>query len=184
MFLNKKLFNLCTKHGLNFDNVLYLLSIYFNIPTESLVVSKKAIGIFIKEGFLYLKGDSYQVRNLFNENEEKEESTETEPIYEQFRKLFKGIKVGSMGDPTAVRDKFLRFQRQYPQYDAETILEKTKQYINHKNQNNDARFIPQADYFIFKQDNVKGGSEKSTLLSIIEEDFSNFDSSKGYYDDL
>lgn len=90
----------------------------------------------------------------------------TNDFVDKYRKLFKGKKVGAMGDRNACIKKFKWFFDMYPQYDEEIILTATEKYIK-SCRNNEYVFLQQADYFIRKQDVDK--IERSRLASYCEE---------------
>lgn len=93
----------------------------------------------------------------------------TEAIHEvdqwigDYRNLFKGIKIGSMGDPNACLKKMKLFLKVNPKYTKEQIFEATKAYIK----NTEPRYTMQADYFISKTGNDKIATSK--LLSWLEQ---------------
>ena len=78
----------------------------------------------------------------------------TETIHEvdswigEYRNLFKGIKIGSMGDPNACLKKMKIFLKANSKYTKEQIFEATKAYIK----NTEPKYTMQADYFISKVD--------------------------------
>lgn len=81
---------------------------------------------------------------------------------DEYRELFKGIRIKSMGNRQDCIEKMKRFRETYPQYSEEDIIKATKYYISHT----DPRFTRYANYFIFKREN---GIELSDLLTILEE---------------
>ena len=84
---------------------------------------------------------------------------------EEYRKLFKGKKPGSMGDLQGCKDKMLLFYKEYSDYaDRDTILAATKKYIKSVN---DYTYLKHADYFIYKED--KNKQRTSMLASMCEE---------------
>lgn len=91
--------------------------------------------------------------------------TEILTYVDDYRKLFKGLKPGSMGDKKGCTDKLVEFYKQYPDFaNKDLILKATKGYINSMN---DYRFLTQADYFIYKYDVNKNRISK--LASFCEE---------------
>ena len=52
---------------------------------------------------------------------------------EEYRNLWKGLKVGSMGSPMACKEKMLRWMGENPNYTKEDILKAAKIYINSLN---------------------------------------------------
>jgi len=82
---------------------------------------------------------------------------------EEYRNLWKGLKVGSMGSPMACKEKMLRWMGENPQYSKEDILKAAKIYINSLN---NYQYLQAAHYFIYKKD---GKEEDSRLSAFIEE---------------
>ena len=82
---------------------------------------------------------------------------------EEYRNLWKGLKVGSMGSPGACKEKMLRWMGENPNYTKEDILKAAKIYINSLN---NYQYLQAAHYFIYKKD---GKEEDSRLSAFIEE---------------
>ena len=82
---------------------------------------------------------------------------------EEYRKLWKGLKVGSLGSYKTCYDKMKRWMSENPNYSKEDILKAARIYI--KSLDN-YQYLQQADYFIFKKD---GKDENSRLSAFIEE---------------
>lgn len=81
---------------------------------------------------------------------------------EEYRKLFKGVKIGVMGDPKACLNKMKEFLSEN-NYTKQQILDATKKYIA----TTDPRFLQQADYFISKR--MGDGVLTSRLRNYCEE---------------
>ena len=82
---------------------------------------------------------------------------------EEYRNLWKGLKVGSMGSPNARKEKMFRWMGENPNYTKEDILKAAKIYINSLN---NYQYLQAAHYFIYKKD---GKEEDSRLSAFIEE---------------
>ena len=82
---------------------------------------------------------------------------------EEYRKLWKGLKVGSLGSYKTCYDKMKRWMSENPNYSKEDILKAARIYI--KSLDN-YQYLQQADYFIFKKD---GKDENSRLSAFIDE---------------
>ena len=82
---------------------------------------------------------------------------------EEYRNLWKGLKVGSMGSPIACKEKMERWMKENPNYSKEDILKAAKIYINSLN---NYQYLQAAHYFIYKKD---GKEEDSRLSAFIEE---------------
>ena len=82
---------------------------------------------------------------------------------EEYRNLWKGLKVGSMGSPMACKEKMERWMKENPNYSKEDILKAAKIYINSLN---NYQYLQAAHYFIYKKD---GKEEDSRLSAFVEE---------------
>jgi hypothetical protein len=82
---------------------------------------------------------------------------------EEYRNLWKGLKVGSMGSPMACKEKMLRWMGENPNYSKEDILKAARIYINSLN---NYQYLQAAHYFIYKKD---GKEEDSRLSAFVEE---------------
>ena len=82
---------------------------------------------------------------------------------EEYRKLWKGLKPGSMGSENACKEKMLRWMGENPNYTKEDILKAAKIYINSLN---NYQYLQAAHYFIYKKD---GKEEDSRLSAFVEE---------------
>jgi len=82
---------------------------------------------------------------------------------EEYRNLWKNLKVGSMGSPNACKEKMERWMKENPNYSKEDILKAAKIYINSLN---NYQYLQAAHYFIYKKD---GKEENSRLSAFIEE---------------
>ena len=82
---------------------------------------------------------------------------------EEYRNIWKGLKLGAMGSPSACKEKMLRWMGENPNYTKEDILKAAKIYINSLN---NYQYLQAAHYFIYKKD---GKEEDSRLSAFIEE---------------
>jgi len=82
-----------------------------------------------------------------------------------FRSKWKGLKVGAMGDRTAVKSKLKRWIQANKGIELDVILKAVDLYIN--TEGRDPRFLQRADYFIYKQDTKK--NEASRLSAYVDE---------------
>ena len=90
-------------------------------------------------------------------------NSEIDEFIEEYRNLWKGLKVGSMGSPMACKEKMERWMKENPNYSKEDILKAAKIYINSLN---NYQYLQAAHYFIYKKD---GKEEDSRLSAFIEE---------------
>jgi hypothetical protein len=91
-------------------------------------------------------------------------NSEIDQFIEEYRNLWKGLKVGSMGSPMACKEKMIRWMKENPSYSKEDILKAARIYIKSVN---DYQYLQAAHYFIYKKDN--GKEEDSRLSAFIEE---------------
>ena len=82
---------------------------------------------------------------------------------EEYRNLWKGLKVGSLGSYKTCYDKMKRWMSENPNYSKEDILKAARIYINSLN---NYQYLQAAHYFIYKKD---GKEEDSRLSAFIEE---------------
>ena len=82
---------------------------------------------------------------------------------EEYRKLWKGLKPGSMGSENACKEKMLRWMGENPNYTKEDILKAAKIYINSLN---NYQYLQAAHYYNYKKD---GKEEDSRLSAFVEE---------------
>lgn len=86
-----------------------------------------------------------------------------EEFITEYRSLWKGLKVGSMGSHNSCSDKLSRWLKENPQYSKEDVLKAAKIYINSLD---NYQYLQQADYFIYKKD---AHGESSRLSAFIDE---------------
>lgn len=91
-------------------------------------------------------------------------NSEIDQFIEEYRNLWKGLKVGSMGSPLACKEKMIRWMKENPSYSKENILKAARIYIKSVN---DYQYLQAAHYFIYKKDN--GKEEDSRLSAFINE---------------
>lgn len=86
-----------------------------------------------------------------------------EEFITEYRMLWKGLKVGSMGSHNSCFDKLSRWLKENTQYSKEDVLKAAKIYINSLD---NYQYLQQADYFIYKKD---AHGESSRLSAFIDE---------------
>lgn len=82
---------------------------------------------------------------------------------EEYRSLWKGLKIGSMGSHDSCYDKLSRWFFSNPSYSKDDVLNAAKVYIDSLD---NYQYLQQADYFIYKKD---GKHETSRLSNFIDE---------------
>ena len=135
-----------------------------------LIIDKFGTNTIIREkGKLLI--DFLSIESSYSDYKEKKvvkKSTRTisegfDEFIEEYRKLWKGLKPGSMGSENACKEKMLRWMGENPNYTKEDILKAAKIYINSLN---NYQYLQAAHYFIYKKD---GKEEDSRLSAFIEE---------------
>ncbi len=158
-----KLKSIVRDNGLPETVLYYILGLTLGIDVRILKLSKQHIQAIFRLKLVQLKEGKFIPNFDLSETDIKEPDTDIE----SFRKLFRGIKTGSMGDATSVREKMDRWRIANPDYSFETIIKQTENFIRTKKDNNESIYIPQADYFIYK---IVGKEERSMLSAIIDDE--------------
>ena len=86
---------------------------------------------------------------------------------EEYRSIWKGLKLGAMGSPGACKEKMLRWMGENPNYTKEDILKAAKIYINSLN---NYTYLQAAHYFIYKKDGKEEDSRLSAFINETEPD--------------
>lgn len=138
----------------------YLLAIRFNLNVE---IPDNIYLELHKQNLIYrtMDGTVQVAVPLF---EDDPTSSVSNDDVDEFRSLFKGIRLKSMSTKQLVCELLTMFLRQYPQYNMSQIIESTRNYIA----NTDHRFVPNADNYIESVD--KSGKTTSTLWFVLEND--------------
>lgn len=174
-------FNLLAEQNLSIDEYITLIYLSNNILhniSENILNSLqnkqfiKAITneeIIIREkGKIFLELISIDGLNS-NENSKKIKKSsriidnEIDLFIKEYRQLWKGLKLGSMGSESACKEKLARWMKNNPTYSKEDILKAAKLYLDNIN---NYTYLQQADYFIYKKD---ANGESSKLSAFIEE---------------
>lgn len=182
----KRLIEILNEKGLDAQSFLFLYSILNNITgpqfnidynqlkikgywdfNESPVDSKLSV---TQEGIelvkYVVKELKKEIRKEIKQGDEDLRNSIKEWIND-YRNLFKGTKVGIMGDPKACLDKMVRFFQEYPQFaNKDIVFKATEAYIQSEAQSN-YKYLQRADYFIYK---IVGKEETSRLAGYCEED--------------
>ncbi len=172
--LRKELKQLISNLNLDDNAILFLIACKLGLDTSiddyvfSILATNKIIERdFIKGGYIVkipvFEGESGDIpipvsaeliRNIIDRIDE-------------FRVLFRGIRVRSMGDRKTVEENMIRWLTLNPDISFDDVINITAEYLS----NADRTYIPSADNFIFS---IKNGKEVSTLSAIVEESKFNF----------
>lgn len=155
---NKK-YNLDQEQSLLY--VLFKLNL-INKDCSKLIVSNKS-----KIDYLILDNSTSGTKfPIFNNIEYKTYTPTSSSVIEsridEYRNLFKGYKVGSMGDKKACIKKLEKWFEDYPSKSMDDVLNAVKYYV--KSLNGVYTYIQRADYFIMKN----GISTLSSIMPEIE----------------
>lgn len=76
---------------------------------------------------------------------------EIEIFADKYRSLFKGTKVGAMGDKNLLITNLKRFKVMYPQFSDDTILKAVENYVTREANNNNYKYLQKAHFTVFKE---------------------------------
>ena len=149
------------------------LGVLYNLQEKQfvkLIIDKFGTNTIIREKSKLLL-DFLSIESSYSDYKSKKvvkKSTRTisegfDEFIEEYRNLWKGLKVGSMGSPMACKEKMLRWMGENPNYSKEDILKAARIYINSLN---NYQYLQAAHYFIYKKD---GKEEDSRLSAFVEE---------------
>lgn len=112
----------------------------------------------IRKDYIYIQDDEVYItsggRSLLKQLDSKPEIEDE--FVDKYRELFSKSALGvpgKMGDRNGIKKKLEIFMSKYP-FSEDQILEAAENYIQTQRENN-YQYLQQADYFIFKQDNMK-----------------------------
>lgn len=153
-------------HNLNNDEILILKILSEGFNTNNVDFNKLEENKYIKiigENIVIRQKGKKLVKDL-NKNLSKTDEEYIKNNINEFRKVFKGLKPGSMGSLQSCKEKLTKWFEENPNYNFNDVIKAAKIYIKSVN---DLRFLQRADYFIYKQD--KNGTINSTLSAFIDE---------------
>jgi len=173
--------NILKREDINSNDLIYL---YKKVNKESILDAKPNLSKLIEKGFIssnngsiYLKQKALDLINILDieislssDNKKKIKKSDrlikeqVDSFIDDYRNLWKGLRVGSMGSKKACYDKMYRWIKENPEYTTNEIMEAAHTYLTSVK---DLRFLQRADYFIFKQNNKK---EESSRLSAFIDD--------------
>lgn len=154
-----------------YQTLMSILDMQFGLGEAFL---REMMEILESEGWVKLKSskfpDDIEIRQKFidcsNLNEDEILESEIENWIDEYRGIFKGKRVGSMGDRDACITKMTKFLSIYnDKFTKSDILEAAKLYV--QSQAPTYKYLMQSDYFISKQDGQ--GNVVSKLHSILED---------------
>lgn len=180
----KRLIEILNEKGLDAQSFLYLYALVNNIQRPQFDIDYKQLRIkgywkftgedgvenITQEGIelvkYVVKELKKEIRKEIKQGDEELRNSIKEWI-DDYRNLFKGTKVGIMGDPKACLDKMVRFFQEYPQFANKDIVFKATEAYIQSEANYNYKYLQRADYFIYK---IVGKEETSRLAGYCEED--------------
>ncbi len=166
-------FNLLSELGLSIDEFIALISLVkpvaVTIGFESLqekqyvkILENNEI-ILREKGNLFIELMTVNKKKSINNVVVEKASETTSKFVREFRELWRGQKVGSMGSLANCKLKMKRWRSENPEYSEDQILKAAKIYLNSVD---NIKYLQAADNFIFKKE---GKEESSRLSAFIEE---------------
>ena len=157
--------------SLGFDDCVILFLVACKLSLDSSIADKQ-FGRLIENGIIardYIS-DNKSVKVLIPlfEGEDGDRIINVDELIridiEPYRRLFKGIRLGSMGNKEQCHSNMVRWLANNSEYTFEDVLSAAQHYI----QNTDKQYVSKADNFIYADDS-KTGKEFSRLSMIIED---------------
>lgn len=152
---------LLQKHGVDCDFYLddddFFILVSNNIIERDYIHNKilVKIPIYEGEGQIKIRDHILELRDEVADNVDK------------FRKLFQGIRFGSMGDKQNITKLLTSWLIQHPNHTFDEVIKKTSHAISVMKAKNEIMYVPNADNFIYT---YRDGVEVSKLSAIIDED--------------
>lgn len=163
-------------NNLNIDQLCLLHLIKKEVVLEDIKKQLEENGYLNKNGKVTIKGRKELINSLkYGESTSKE----IEELAHKYRNLFKGLKIGSMGNLDPLIQKLSEFKRKY-EYTNNQILEAAQDYID--SLNGDYIYLQRPEYTVNKK--LGDGTAESRLLMFCEEleNKSNNKEEGGFYD--
>lgn len=170
--LNDNLESYFESIGLNYDKtMLFLLACRFNLKSnvdEEIFFKLVDLNIIERD---YINDKIIVKIPLFNGevNQSGVIIREIEYDLDRYRLMFRGIRIGAMGNKNSVKNNLIRWLSKNTEYSFEDIIKAVQYYISQT----DSKFLANADNFIYNIDNK--GEEVSRLSMVIEEMTDAFD---------
>lgn len=143
-------------------------SLNWDYPIDDYVISKLTKDNIIRRNYI---NRNFEINVAFYENDDKPieidndwdkyQLGDIETYIDQYRTLFKGYRVGNMGNKKTCIDSMIRFMLQY-KVSFNEILFATQYYI----QNTEMKYITNAENFLYR---ITDKGEISKLADVIEE---------------
>jgi hypothetical protein len=181
----KRLMEILKKKELDYNSFFFLYRLVNNIEIDvegdinhELLIRYNYIRLenntisFTQNGINFIKDTAKELKRAIAKEIKNADQTLKNQINDwivDYRNLYKGTKVGIMGDPKSCLEKMCRFFVEYPQYaNKDLILNATKKYIETEAFTN-YKYLQRADYFIYKITGKEESSRLASFCSDIEE---------------
>jgi hypothetical protein len=181
----KRLMEILKKKELDYNSFFFLYRLVNNIEIDvegdinhELLIRYNYIRLenntisFTQNGINFIKDTAKELKRAIAKEIKNADQTLKDQINDwivDYRNLYKGTKVGIMGDPKSCLEKMCRFFVEYPQYaNKDLILNATKKYIETEAFTN-YKYLQRADYFIYKITGKEESSRLASFCSDIEE---------------
>jgi hypothetical protein len=181
----KRLMEILKKKELDYNSFFFLYRLVNNIEinvegdiNHELLIRYNYIRLenntisFTQNGINFIKDTAKELKRAIAKEIKNADQTLKNQINDwivDYRNLYKGTKVGIMGDPKSCLEKMCRFFVEYPQYaNKDLILNATKKYIETEAFTN-YKYLQRADYFIYKITGKEESSRLASFCSDIEE---------------
>lgn len=156
-------------YKVNKDDLLYLVDKKYLIESNNKSTIRKYFlrqkGKIALSKIIKIETTKNEEKLLIKDISIKDQIEDFNILITKYRTKFKDLKVGSMGNNKAVRDKLKRWMKDNPDVTQKEILNAVDTYL--ESLNGDYRYLQRADYFIYKQNLRK--EEVSRLSLFIEE---------------
>lgn len=163
-------FDVLKKNNLSFDEFILLIKNKYKIE-DSINIHDLQLNHFIKiiNNNIILRSKSEDLINSlsFDYNIDKNSNNNNDVVnrIDEYRNKWKGLKPGSMGSQKGCTQKLIRWMKENPKYSFDDILKAADIYLS--TEGNNIKYLQNAEYFIFKQNQFK--EESSRLSSYIDE---------------
>jgi hypothetical protein len=181
----KRLMEILKKKELDYNSFFFLYRLVNNIEIDvkgdinhELLIRYNYIRLenntisFTQNGINFIKDAAKELKRAIVKEIKNADQALKDQINDwivEYRNLYKGTKVGIMGDPKSCLEKMCRFFVEYPQYaNKDLILNATKKYIETEAFTN-YKYLQRADYFIYKITGKEESSRLASFCSDIEE---------------
>jgi len=164
-------FKLLSNNNITIEEFLFLYKLYININYDDKTINKKKLIdklliTTVKDYNILLKRGKELIQSQLIDNNEEElppSFDEIDNFVDVYRKKWKELGPGLMGDPKACKNNLTTWMNKNPQYTFDDILMAVDLYLRSVG---NPKYIQRADYFIRK---VEKGVEHSRLSIFIEE---------------